>query len=70
MTIDTSSQSAIHTSQLRQPGDYLKNNRMRASSPRVHMFTVEAKQKLENKHFTKKGQLPTSDEREQWPTRD
>ena len=31
LQIDTSSRSAIHTRQLRQPGDYLKNNRARVS---------------------------------------
>ena len=47
-TIDTSSWSAIHTSQLRQPGDYLKYNRTRAPQPRVHTFTAETNQKVGN----------------------
>ena len=38
-------------SQLRQPGDYLKNNRTGASPPHIHTFTVESNQKEENKLF-------------------
>ena len=41
-------------SQLRQPGDYLKNNRTGASPPRVHTFTAESNQKVENKFFFQK----------------
>ena len=40
-----------HTSQLRQAGDYLKNNKAKASPPRVHMFTTGLKQKVEIKFF-------------------
>ena len=57
-------------SQLRQPGDYLKNSRTGASPPRVHTFTVEPNQKQKINFFfkKKKGQLPPSSEREQMKT--
>ena len=45
-TIDTSSRSVIHMSQLGQPGDYLKNNR--TVPPRIHTSTAE-KTRTENK---------------------
>ena len=51
-------------SQLRQPGDYLKNNRTGASQPRVHTFTVEPNQKAENKLFKKKRDPVVSKQRE------
>ena len=54
-------------SQLRQPGDYLKDNRTGAGPPRIHMFTAESNQKVENKLF-QKGQLPQNNEREQFET--
>ena len=44
-SIDTSSRSAIHMSQLRQPGDYLKYNRAGTLPPCVHMFTAETNEK-------------------------
>ena len=47
--IDTSSQSAIHTSQLRQPGDYLKYNKTRTLVPRVHTLMTETNGKKRNK---------------------
>ena len=52
-------------SQLRQPGDYLKNNRTGASPPRVHTFTAESNQKVENKFFfqKKKTVVPEQQER-------
>ena len=37
---------AIHMSQLRQPGDYLRYNRKRAPPPRIHTFTAETNQKV------------------------
>ena len=51
-------------SQLRQPGDYLKNNRVKASPPRIHTFTAELNQKQKIKFFQKEGQLSPSSERE------
>ena len=36
-------------SQLRQPGDYPKNNRTPASTPRVHTFMAEPNQKKNKK---------------------
>ena len=45
-------------SQLRQPGDYLKNNRTGASPPHVHTFTAESNQKVENKFFQKEDSCP------------
>ena len=62
-TIDTSSRSAIHTSQLRQPGDYLKNNRM--APPCIHTFTMEPN---ENRKQTLNGQSSPSYKREQLET--
>ena len=53
----------MHTSQLRQPGDYLKNNR--TVPPCVHMFTVEPN---ENRKQTLNGKLSPSYEREQLET--
>ena len=53
-------------SQLRQPGDYLKNNRTRAGPPRVHTLTAQSNQKVENKHFEKETQLSPNEEREQF----
>ena len=41
-------------SQLRQPGDYHKNNRTGASTPRVHMFRAEPNQKQKINFFFKK----------------
>ena len=46
-TIDSSSWSAIHTRQLRWPGDYLKNNRTKLLPPCVHTFTVKNNQRKE-----------------------
>ena len=50
-------------SQLRQPGDYLKNNRTGAAPPCIHMLTAESNQKVENKLFQEK-QLSLNYERE------
>ena len=33
---------------LRQPGDYLRNNRAKLLPPHVHTFTVQANQRKEN----------------------
>ena len=50
-------------SQLRQPRDYPKNNRTGASPPRIHMFTAESNQKVENKLFQEETVVPEQRER-------
>ena len=55
----------MHTSQLRQPGDYLKHNRTGASPPHVHMFTAESNQKVEKEKLSKKTELFLNHKREE-----
>ena len=55
-------------SQLRQPGDYLKNNRTGAAPTRVHTLRAESNQKVKRKTFSKETQLPPNYKREQFET--